>query len=385
MIYLDRREDCCGCSACLSICPKTCITMKEDAEGFLYPYVDTDTCIHCELCNSACPILNYEAVTGVTPETFIAYCKEDEVRLSSSSGGIFSLLAEDILHRNGIVYGAAYDKDRMVHHIGITEASEMAKIRGSKFLQSRMELTYREAKRALQKQKTVLFSGTACQIAGLKKYLKNAYENLYTVDVLCHGTPTPKLWKKYLAWQEQRAGAFIQKVNFRDKERGWRDYALSINFENKQEYKEPFYRDSYLQLFLSDICLRPSCHECRFKGVNHPSDLTLGDCWGIENYMPDMDDNKGVSIILVHTAKGRSLLNLVNSRLCIKEAELDRVLSPDADSRRSVKRNPRREKFFSKLDMVPMEELKKFVMPAFPKRVLNRIKICHTLFRCQKR
>lgn len=376
MIHLDRKEDCSGCTACVAICPKACITMKEDTEGFLYPYVDTDTCTHCELCNTACPVINFNDEQG-KPETFIAYCKEEELRLSSSSGGIFSLLAEEILQRAGMVFGAAFDKDRMVHHIGITDKSEMAKLRGSKYLQSRMELTYSEAKKALLEQKTVLFSGTSCQIAGLKNYLKKEYENLFTVDVLCHGTPSPKLWKKYLAWQEQRAGAFIQELSFRNKKSGWRDYTLSINFENKQEYKEPFYRDLYLQLFLSDICLRPSCHECKFKGVNRSSDITLGDGWGIENYMPEMDDNKGTSIIIVHTSKGRNLLDLVNSRLYMKEAELDRILTPDADSRRSVKRHPKREEFFSKMDIVPMEELGRLIMPAFHKRVLNKLKKLH--------
>jgi coenzyme F420-reducing hydrogenase beta subunit len=348
--------------------------MKEDTEGFLYPYVDQKVCIHCDICNKTCPVINSICEPGEKPDIFVAYCKEESLRLSSSSGGIFSLLAEDTLQRKGKVFGAAFDQDMMVHHIGITEKPEIDKLRGSKYLQSRIERTYIEAKKALQEQRNVLFSGTACQIAGLKKYLKREYENLITVDVLCHGTPTPKLWKKYLAWQELNAGSVIRDVSFRNKENGWKDYSLKVTFESRHVYNELFYKNSYMQLFLSDICLRPSCHDCKFKEINRPSDITLGDCWGIENYMPEMDDGKGTSLILIHSAKGRKMLDLIDGRLYKKEGDLDRILSPEADSMKSVKRHPKREEFFSKIDVMPMEELKRIVMPSVPRRMLNTVK-----------
>lgn len=386
MIKLDRKEECCGCSACLSVCPQSCITMREDEEGFLYPYVNEQACINCNLCNCTCPVINSLNEYKDTTDTYVAYCKDEDLRLSSSSGGIFSLLAEEVLNREGVVFGAAFDNDMLVHHIGITKSCELARLRGSKYLQSRMEATYADTEKALKNQKAVLFSGTACQIAGLKKYLKKEYDNLYSIDVLCHGTPSPKLWKKYLAWREQKAGAFVKDISFRNKEKGWKSYSLKITFKNNKEYKEPFYTDPYMQLFLSDICLRPSCHDCRFKGVNRPSDITLGDCWGIENYMPEMDDNKGVSVVLLHTDKGRRLLDLADTRLCKNSAELKCALSPDSDSRRSVEMHPKRAEFFTKLDIETMEGLIRFIMPSYRTRVLTAFnktkhKLQYRLFR----
>lgn len=374
MIQLQRKEECCGCSACYSVCPKSCITMSQDSEGFLYPHINKQACIGCGLCNQTCPIINYYSQELNKPETYVAYCKENDVRRSSSSGGIFSLIAEEVLDREGIVFGAAFDKDMMVHHIGITKKSEIARLRGSKYLQSRVEQTYADTQKALQRKQTVLYSGTGCQIAGLKRYLLMPYDNLITVDVLCHGTPTPKLWKKYLTWREGITGSYTRDVSFRNKDLGWKNSSLKITFENNEEYKELGYNDYYIQLFLSDICLRPSCHECKFKSVNHPSDITLGDCWGVESYMPEMDDNQGTSVILVHTAKGKQLINSVDHRLCKKEADLDRALPPDADSRKSVRIHTKRAEFFSKIDRMPMEKLIKLIRSPFRKRLVKLIK-----------
>lgn len=374
MIQLQRKEECCGCSACYSVCPKSCITMSQDSEGFLYPHINKQACIGCGLCNQTCPIINYYSQELNKPETYVAYCKENDVRRSSSSGGIFSLIAEEVLDREGIVFGAAFDKDMMVHHIGITKKSEIARLRGSKYLQSRVEQTYADTQKALQTKQTVLYSGTGCQIAGLKRYLLKPYDNLITVDVLCHGTPTPKLWKKYLTWREGITGSYTRDVSFRNKDLGWKNSSLKITFENNEEYKELGYNDYYIQLFLSDICLRPSCHECKFKSVNHPSDITLGDCWGVESYMPEMDDNQGTSVILVHTAKGKKLINSVDHRLCKKEADLDRALPPDADSRKSVRIHTKRAEFFSKIDRMPMEKLIKLIRSPFRKRLVKLIK-----------
>ena len=201
MIKIDKKQKCCGCSACVQVCPKQCIEMKEDSEGFWYPQVKRDVCVKCGLCEQVCPIIqedshkySYEGIVS----SYSAYSNKEEIRLASSSGGIFTILAEQIILDGGIVFGAAFDENYLVHHIAIDTIEGLSQLRGSKYLQSRIENTYIEAKKYLDSDCNVLFSGTACQIAGLKRFLRKEYENLLTVDVLCHGVPSQKVWKLYL-------------------------------------------------------------------------------------------------------------------------------------------------------------------------------------------
>lgn len=373
MIDLVKNEECCGCTACISVCPVQCIELLEDEEGFWYPRVQKEKCVACGKCNTVCPILNVKRETSFNRTSYIAYNKNMSIRCQSSSGGIFSLLAEKILDEDGIVFGATYDENFQVHHIAIEQKSDLQKLRGSKYLQSRIEQTYEDVRKYLAKGKKVLYSGTACQIAGLKLYLQKDYETLYTVDILCHGVPSPKVWDRYLDEMKHKYHSNISDINFRDKKMGWKTFSLRISFDN-QEYSELFHKDSYMKLFLRNICLRPSCHACKYKEIQRPSDLTIGDSWGIEKYAPEMDDNQGTSVIIVQSQKGNFLMNEIRSDLEIREEEVDKILPQTADSRKSVLPHPNRTKFFRKMNNgATIDELVDLLPLSFYQKVKKRL------------
>lgn len=342
---MTQPSQCCGCTACQMICPARCITMQPDPEGFLYPEIDSERCLRCHRCQAVCPIQN-PPVSGEKTQTWVGYARSDAIRSQSSSGGIFTLAAKAVLNRGGVVFGAAFDGSFGVHHICVESVADLGKLRGSKYVQSDLEDTFVQAKGYLQNGRWVLFTGTACQIAGLKRYLGKACEQLLTIDVLCHGVPSPRIWKLYLEDQERRNHAKTTSVHFRDKRLGWKMFSMKILFENGREYAVPFSQDPFMEMFLSNIDLRPSCHDCRFKAFPRASDMTIGDCWGIERQIPEMDDDRGTSVILVHTPRGQALLQTILPAMALKKAELDSVLPPWADSRRPVDAHPNRKRFW---------------------------------------
>lgn len=341
---MRNKKECCGCTACFHICPINCIVMKEDEEGFLYPNIDKAKCIHCNKCKEVCPNRNIENRNTRT-QTFVGYYKDDEVRKQSSSGGIFSAIAEWILQQKGVVFGAAFDENFEVHHIAVETKEELIKLRGSKYVQSRLENTFLEAKEYLEKKRKVLFTGTACQIAGLKNYLSAEYENLYTVDVLCHGAPSPKIWRMYLDDKKEQYQASINKVEFRNKDDGWKNFSINIAFSNMERFYTHHNKEKFMRMFLDNLDLRPSCYSCVFKDFPRISDVTIGDSWGVENYMPDMDDDKGTSVILVHSSNGEKIFREIRKKLIVNEVGLDVAVSPTADSRKSVTMHPNRNKY----------------------------------------
>ena len=343
---MNHKSKCCGCTACQQICPVQCIAMEPDEEGFLYPKINETACIHCDQCKTVCPILTPLLPSGET-KTYIGYTRNAEIRRQSSSGGIFSLAAQVVLKRGGVVFGAAFDDAFQVRHIGIESEKDLWRLRGSKYVQSSLENTYAQTEEYLIDGRWVLFSGTACQIAGLKNYLGKEYDRLLTIDVLCHGVPSPKIWKLYLEDQERKYNSKIISIQFRDKKLGWKRYSIRIQFENGREYAVPFTKDKFMNMFLANIDLRPACHDCRFKEFPRVSDMTIGDCWGIENYMPEMDDDKGTSLFMVHSPKGERILEAIREDLAVKEAELNRFLSGDADLRKSVDMHPNRKKYWA--------------------------------------
>ena len=374
-IEILNKKDCCGCSACAQACVKKCITMRTDYEGFTYPEVDLSTCVQCGLCKKACPIINADSNSNemLHYPAYAAFADAENVRLRSSSGGIFTLLAENVLHKGGMVFGAAFDDEFMVSHIGIEHIEEITRLQGSKYLQSRIGNTYYEAKVALDAGRQVLYSGTACQIAGLKGYLKKEYPNLLTLDVLCHGVPSPKVWNSYLRSQEVLHNGHVRRTFFRHKKYGWKTFALLLEFSNNKAYERIFAEDPFMQMFLSNICLRPSCYACKFKSLSRPSDITIGDCWGIDNIYPDMDDDKGTSIVFAHSEKGMDLLKKIWGEMTYKEGNIEELLPNTADSRKSVSPHPNRNTFFAALDAGEnCDELLKFVKPKVS--ILGKVK-----------
>lgn len=300
--------------------------MQEDSEGFLYPIINKDICINCHLCEQVCPILN--RAEGRQPiQIYTTFNPDMTVRMESSSGGIFSMLAEQIIKEGGVVFGALFDAQWNVVHGYVDTIEDIALLRGSKYVQSRIGNAYQEAKRFLKEGRKVLFSGTPCQIAGLKAFLRyKEYENLLTVDVICHGVPSPGIWRKYLQEEVARQcdgkntvlprpipeeDVLIEGISFRDKELGWKkfSFALVLSTTNGSGEKiqfrsrKPLNENPYLRGFIADLYLRPSCYHCAYKNFSSHSDITLADAWGVWNYCPEMYDEKGTSLLIISTSK----------------------------------------------------------------------------------
>ena len=314
MIQISDKSQCCGCSACATVCPKGCIAMREDSEGFLYPVVDSARCIGCNLCQKVCPVLG-QGRERKPLAVYAAKSRGEQVRNGSSSGGVFSLLAEKTIEEGGVVFGARFDENWDVVH-GYTETEEgIAAFRGSKYVQSRIGRSFAEARRFLMAGRKVMFTGTPCQIAGLKDYLQKDYDGLLAVDVVCHGAPSPKVWRQYL--NETAAGCGdgfrVKAVSFRDKAQGWKAYRFSMTLSKDRQGGEeavattltlPSSENAYMNTFLSNLSLRPSCYACPAKAGKSCADITLGDFWGIGRVMPDFDDDRGCSVVLIYSPKG---------------------------------------------------------------------------------
>lgn len=332
MIEVTDKSQCNGCGACCAICPRKCIVMKADEEGFFYPNANKDECVECGLCERGCPILSKKTMCQ-EPEAWACICSDEKIRLESSSGGIFTLLAERILEQGGIVYGAAFDRDWNVAHISVERKEELGKLRGSKYVQSKTGDCYRETRLWLESGRLVYFSGTPCQIDGLKAYLQRDYENLFCQDLICHGVPSSRVWQAYinsLGGKEE-----WKQISFREKKSGWRNYYMSIS-DGKTRREQCYRENSYMKLFLENISLRPSCYVCHSKGYGRHSDLTLGDFWGVEKIAPDMDDDKGISLVLIQTQKGKALLEEVGSRILRRQVGLKEAVDGNPSLLRSA-------------------------------------------------
>ncbi len=332
--HVEIVKNCSGCHSCFSSCPKEAISMLANKEGFLFPVIDKEKCVDCGVCEKSCPVLNpinCESVVGLVKTTtaYAAINMNEKIRMESSSGGVFTAIAEYVISNSGIVFGAKFDKDFSVIHSYTSNIEDIEEFRGSKYLQSKIGTSYKDCKAFLEQGRKVLFSGTPCQIQGLKKYLRKEYSNLLTVDFICHGVLSPFLWQKYIDYRVLKARAKreeISKTAFRRKNDGWKQYSLLFTFANNREYCASLYKDPYLQIFLKDIALRKSCYECTSRGLKRPSDITLADFWGIQNVMPCMDDDKGTSLVLLHSNQGQELWSMIEKGLSVKQVSLDCVV-----------------------------------------------------------
>lgn len=329
MPILADKNQCTGCTACANICPKSCIEMKEDDEGFAQPVIDNSKCISCLACERVCPILSNRTPKDEETKAYAALSKNDETRLESSSGGIFSELAKLILQSNGIVYGAKYDDDFKVIHTGIEDIESLKELRGAKYSQSDLSTIFQIIKTQLNNGRQVLFSGTPCQIGGLKAFLKKDYDNLYCIDFVCHGVPSPLVWKKYIEYRSQvdADNQVPEYINLRNKESGWSHYSYQVEFaySKSNHYLCQNDKDLYMSLFVNNYILRRSCSNCYYKGYSRESDITLGDFWGIWDILPSMDDNKGTSVVFTHSNKGEKLLNSAAIHLQSNPVTLDQA------------------------------------------------------------
>jgi len=362
MIVITDKKDCVGCAACANRCPQKCITMGEDVEGFVYPYIDKESCINCGICEKVCPVLNLPARRPVE-NVYACYNKDEDVRLKSSSGGCFSLLAEYVLNKGGYVVGAAFDSDLSVHHIMINQEKDLGLLRGSKYVQSKIGNIYVNVKVALETGKDVLFSGTPCQVAGLVRFLGKEYDKLFLVDVVCHGVPSPKVYRQRLKEINEKLGESVVSVNFRDKTAGWHNFQL-VFAGLKNCVKEIKQKSSYMRAFLSNMSVRPSCSVCHYNNEHSSADLTIADYWGVETKFPELTDNKGVTVVLVNTIKGKRLFTKVSKNAEVWNSDFAHASKYNFAMKNVSKENPQREEFFSRLgttnlDVLTTELLKK--------------------------
>lgn len=347
MITIKNKKDCCGCSACYSICPKSCIEMKADEEGFLYPNVNKDICINCGLCEKVCPIINKTSEKKTKQEGYLVQIKDEKIRAESTSGGAFTAIAKYVLDRKGVVFGVQYDKDLNVVHSYVENEADLKLYRNSKYVQSEIGDTFKQAKKFLDIGKWVCFSGTPCQIEGLKNFLKKDYEKLVTVDIVCHAVPSPLIWQKYLEIQREKYGNDIKNILFRDKKYyGYKYSQMTIQNSKGEDLAHlGVESDIMLRAFFSDICDRPSCYECVFKKKYRVSDFTIWDCFITGLIAKDFDDDKGTTRVLIQSQKAKDIFNEIKTEFKYKDIGADLLTKNVHEMFHSVKMNKTRNVF----------------------------------------
>ena len=350
MYFLNGKKDCCGCSGCLNICPKRCIEMKVDNEGFHYPYIfNEDICIDCKLCEKTCPILNAKEESKI-PDAYACKNINNEIRKESSSGGIFSLLANYILDNNGIVFGAMFDDKFDVFHGSIESKEELYKLRGSKYSQSDLNDCYKRIRKELTNNRLVLFSGVPCQVSGLHRFLRREYDNLFTIDVACHGVPSPGIFKTYKSFLEKKHNSKIKSFTFRSKEEGWTNYKLRAEFKSGEVFSQYGYDNLYMKGFIKDLYIRPSCTDCKFKNFSSGSDIMLADYWGYDTKFKDFDNNSGVSLVFTNSTKGKKLFNQIQHNIQVEETDVEHAVKYNPCIIKSVDRHKNTKKFYKKIN-----------------------------------
>ncbi len=378
MRVFDEKERCSGCTACMNSCPVGAISMIQDEEGFLYPEIDEGKCIHCGLCRKICPFHGgYDRSDNFeTPLVYAVKHADEKVREASTSGGMFTALSDFVLAKKGIVYGAAFSKpDFKVHHIRAETVTERDRMRGSKYVQSEIGMVFPEIKSELEKGRDVLFTGTPCQVAGLKAYLGDTqYEKLILCDLVCHGTPSPLIWNEYVVLLQQKRGKKLTDFKFRDKSLGWHNQLSCAYFQDGViEYGTPLLH-GFLKIFFQHVALRPSCHNCPFTNIERTGDITIADFWGVEKQKPEFDDDRGVSLLLVNTKKGNSIIEQIKQRLIMQPSSIEECVGPQVHLKRPAEPSPKRDVFWNDFNNKGMDfVLKKYTYPKFSTKMKRKI------------
>ncbi len=374
---LNIPKNCCGCGACTKACPKNCIAMQPNGEGFLYPYVDSSICVDCGICNKVCPVGKAQR-KETSPSAFAAVCVDETIRSTSSSGGVFSLIAEAVINDGGAVFGAAFDSNFRVCHIKAESIDQLTALRTSKYVQSDLGNCYAEAEQLLKDGRKVLFTGTACQISGLLGYLRHEYEGLITQDVFCLGVPSPAVWDEYKKFRA--TGRELTAISFRHKLPEEKTYALRFQFADGSELIERSSTCLYTKAFVGRLCLRESCYDCAFKGLSRSSDITLADFWGVESHAPELDDGKGVSLVLIHSEKGRAVFDSISAMLRTKKVNATLAVESNPMAVQSAYREKNRDLFMQKYKKNGFDKaLYKCEMPSLKIRIKRKIKKLFTL------
>lgn len=372
-----NANNCCGCGACCQICPTNCIKMVENAEGFLYPIINEANCIICNQCIKVCPYNNTKD-TQEPISCFAATNKNEIILKNSSSGGIFSIIAEYVVMNNGIVFGACFNDNWEVEHSFVDNLIDLDKFKGSKYVQSSINDSYKNAKEFLDQNKLVLFSGTPCQIHGLRNFLNKDYDNLILLEVICHGVPSPKIWRLYL---KELLDDYYNKcikigsINFRKKNANPSNFSIQIKLDNDDillnEYAS---KNDYLKSFFNDLISRPSCSDCPSKSLKSGADITIGDFWGIEReYISTLDSSKGVSMVLLNSNKSVNLFQHIE--LNKVEMSFSKMLYYNPPIIKSFNAHPKRELFFRNIELngFSSAELRKHLKNNVPSLIKSKL------------
>ena len=385
--YLETKqpEKCSGCGACTSICPVSCIEMSVDKDGFLFPYIkNADECINCGLCSRVCPIEHPFMFKGEL-NAYGSYSTDENVLLKCSSGGLFPELAKHFVKEGGCVYGAAFDDNWCLRHEKAEQPSELIRLYGSKYVQSEIGNSYEDCKFELNQGRLVLFTGTPCQISGLHNYLKKDYENLYTIDVICHGVPSNKIFHAYLDSLEKKHNGRICEVVFRDKSKnGWSitlKYAIKKKNGKISSYYYKSSDSSYFTAFLKGMIARESCYNCPFATLSRPGDLSLGDFWGYQKTRPELENLMGLSLVLCNSLKGNDLINILKSRnVFFSEVNENSIRnSENKNLYRPTTRNENRNVIYEELENNGYSYIEKHFIPTRSRRKMIEENIRHFL------
>jgi len=374
MIDSIKKELCTGCNACSNICPQKCIEMKVDNSGFRYPKVDYERCTKCKLCIKTCPSLN-KVLFGekwTIPQIFAAWSLDEDIRFNSTSGGVFSELAKQVINDGGLVVAARYNEKNLVEHCMIKTENEIKTIRQSKYIQSDIGFIYKTIIMKLLDGKLVGFCGSPCQVAGLLNYLGKPFENLITFDFVCRGTNSPKAYLKYIDMLEKQYDSKVENVWFKNKTYGWNRFSTRIDFINGKTYIKDRYTDLFMRGYIEEnLYMRPCCFDCRYKSFPRVSDITLADFWGVGAIDPALDSDKGTSLIMINSEKGNIIFNLISKNIFCKKSTLDEAFPGNGAISKSATKNPKSDQFLNMIDSYPFNVCFKKCVKS---NIINKIK-----------
>lgn len=384
----ENKDMCCGCGACVNVCPQKAIKMITDEYGFQYPQINTKKCVKCGLCKRMCSYQNKNQDVNVPLEAYAAFCECEELIMNSASGGVFADIAKGFIENNGIVYGCTMDESfgkLSIYHKRIDKDEKLIELQGSKYVQSNMNNVYARVREDLKNNRIVLFSGTPCQVAAIKKYVENIEEkkNLFTIDIICHGVPSEKFFQDYIEILEKKIKGKIIEIKFRDKTEGWglKGKIKYISKKNNRVSEKIIFShlSSYYKLFLNSTIYRENCYSCKYAGKERSGDITLGDYWGIERQHPEymksnggvIESEKGISCILVNSEKGKKLLDKYSVKLIKKVSSFEKVAEYNAQLRSPSIMNPNRKDIMELYKKGGYSEVEKYFQKSIGrKRVL---------------
>ena len=366
-----NKSNCNGCGICALVCPKKCIKMVEDEEGFLYPKIDKEKCIKCNKCKKICSNTNLSEINNKDTKVYAVINKDDNIRRKSSSGGVFWELVKYVIEREGIVFGACYNERMEVIHDSAITLEECSKFRGSKYVRSNINGSYEKVEKYLKQDKYVLFTGTPCQVNGLLNFLQKDYKKLITCNIICHANPSPKVFKNYIKEKENEKNKKIVNVEFRSKENGWRKQIPILYYQDGTKEEENIFHKA----FSTELINRPSCYKCKFANNPMVGDFTIGDFWGVEEFLKSMDDNKGTSILFVNNDKGKETFKDIKDNFKYEEITVQQALAKNHNKPISI--NKRRTKFFKEMNKtgVTIKYLEKYGKKTVLQRIKKKLKI----------